>query len=471
MAFTIGNRREVLWDGALVEESLTTALLTQGGLGDGERVFTFDMPWEETCLGYTCLCRDPKGYKLYYKSHTVKADGSWDKMYISVLESEDGFSWRRPALSLVPFPGHPVNNIVRDDIPDNFFVFYDTNPACPKEERYKAVGRAKEDGGPLRLICHVSEDGYVFRDGWELTRKGYFDTLNTVHFKDGKYTAYVRNFHYPKYPKEGVDYTHWNNLIRSITVMESEDFRHWSDPVELEYEDEDDYPLYTNQVISYYRAPHMRIGFPTRYVERPAWTENFDQLCDPAFRRRLMDATEVRSGLAITDCIFMSSRDGRRFHRFGEAFITPGYENPDNWVYGDCYPAYGLVEGEGGFDYMYQCLRYRSVGPRPLIARPIRKDGFACYRAGKEEARVVTKSLVYEGDVLHLNFETAVPGYIYVSVFDEEGNALSEESFEVFGNTVDRRVTVKGGFAPYQGRPVRLSFRMREARLYSFQFE
>jgi hypothetical protein len=185
MAFTIGNRREVLWDGALVEESLTTALLTQGGLGDGERVFTFDMPWEETCLGYTCLCRDPKGYKLYYKSHTVKADGSWDKMYISVLESEDGFSWRRPALSLVDFPGHPVNNIVRDDIPDNFFVFYDTNPACPKEERYKAVGRAKEDGGPLRLICHVSEDGYVFRDGWELTRKGYFDTLNTVHFKDG----------------------------------------------------------------------------------------------------------------------------------------------------------------------------------------------------------------------------------------------------------------------------------------------
>ena len=268
-----------------------------------------------------------------------------------------------------------------------------------------------------------------------------------------------------------MDYNHWNNLIRSVTVMESEDFRHWSDPVELEYEDEDDYPLYTNQVLPYYRAPHMRIGFPTRYVERPAWTENFDQLCDPAFRRRLMDATEVRSGLAITDCIFMSSRDGRRFHRFGEAFITPGYENPDNWVYGDCYLAYGLVEGEGGFDYMYQCLRYRSAGPRPLVARPIRKDGFACYRAGKEEARVVTKSLVYEGDVLHLNFETAVPGYIYVSVLDEAGHPLSEESFEVFGNTVDRRVTVKGGCAPYQGRPVRLSFRMREARLYSFQFE
>jgi hypothetical protein len=105
------------------------------------------------------------------------------------------------------------------------------------------------------------------------------------------------------------------------------------------------------------------------------------------------------------------------------------------------------------------------------VARPIRKDGFACYRAGKEECRLVTKPLLYEGDGLHLNFETAVPGYIYVSVLDEEGNALSEESFEVFGNTVDRRVTVKGGFAATAGRPVRLCFRMREAKLYSFQFE
>ena len=185
-----------------------------------------------------------------------------------------------------------------------------------------------------------------------------------------------------------------------------------------------------------------------------------------------MDATEKRSGLAITDCIFMSSRDGRRWHRFGEAFLTPGYENPDNWVYGDCYPAYGLVVGEGGFDYMYQALRYRSAGgPRPLVARPVRKDGFACYRAGKEECLLVTQPIVYEGDVLHLNFETAVPGYIYVSVLDGEGEPLSEESFEVFGNTVDRQVTVKGGFAAFAGRPVRLRFRMREAKLYSFQFE
>ena len=146
MAACIGKRREVLWDGALVDASYTNARLEQGSIGEGREVFDFDMPWEHTCLGYLCLCRDPHGYKMYYKSHTMKEDGSWDRMYVSVIESEDGFTWRRPALSLVPFPGHPVNNILRDDIPDNFFVFYDENPACPADEKYKAVGRAVEDG-------------------------------------------------------------------------------------------------------------------------------------------------------------------------------------------------------------------------------------------------------------------------------------------------------------------------------------
>ena len=40
--------------------------------------------------------------------------------------------------------------------------------------------------------------------------------------------------------------------------------------------------------------------------------------------------TSQRYGTAVTDGLFMSSRDGQVFHRWGEAFIRPGLRYTDN---------------------------------------------------------------------------------------------------------------------------------------------
>lgn len=37
---------------------------------------------------------------------------------------------------------------------------------------------------------------------------------------------------------------------------------------DLKYEDSPSEHLYTNQIKPYHRAPHILIGFPTRYIER-----------------------------------------------------------------------------------------------------------------------------------------------------------------------------------------------------------
>ena len=100
--------------------------------------------------------------------------------------------------------------------------------------------------------------------------------------------------------------------------------------------------MYTNNVQPYFRAPQLYVAFPARYTERKEWTANYDALCGAEHRKWRMQF-HPRYGLAVTDGLFMTSRDGKSFRRWNEAFLRPGPESPKRWVYGDGYAAYGLI--------------------------------------------------------------------------------------------------------------------------------
>ena len=478
----IGNKRELFWDSFLIDTEKTTAYARLMHMTKKDCRYWFDQGHELYAVSYPCIVKDDKGYKMYYLP--------WDpvtcRCRVAVLDSKDGLNWTRPKLDIFPHPELADNNIVIDEIADGEFVFYDTNPDCPPEEKYKLIGLCKGPDGRLALWCHISPDGYHFKMSHPMTVCGAFDSMNTVRWEDGQYIAYIRNFHENK---NGVirdllfdindkvvldEVEHLNEQIRDVRVMYSKDFRTWTEPKLIQFDDGMDYPLYTNVVQVYERAPHMLIGFPTRYCERTEWTPNNDQIKSCAIKKATMEREERRGGLAVTDCIFMCSRDGELWHRYNEAFMTPGYETEHNWVYGDCYPAYGLIDsGEENY-YIYSKEWHRSYGqPKPLYLYEIRKDGFACYMAGGEEAVLVTKPLEFSGKDLHLNFETSAYGYIYVDVLDEAGNPISGESFEIYGNTIDRKISFADGtdFSAFANKPVRLRFRMRDAKLYSMKFE
>ena len=51
-----------------------------------------------------------------------------------------------------------------------------------------------------------------------------------------------------------------------------------------------------------------------------------------------------RYGVAITEGLFMASRDGIRFKRWNEAFLRPGIERNGTWAYGNQYIAWHRVE-------------------------------------------------------------------------------------------------------------------------------
>lgn len=467
----IGNRREVFWDDYLVDTEKTTATHRVMNPVKREVCFEFDQSYEKTLsISYPCIVKADNGYKMYYLVWRNTYINMYDidmktTAYLCVLESEDGINWTRPDLDITCQPEYEKNNVILDHLIEGTFVFYDESPNCKKGEEYKLVTlgwKENDDGKKVRdaLWCWVSGDGIHFEKKYPITGKGAFDSMNTIRWHNGRYACYMRGF---------------ENGIRDIRVCYSDDFINWSDPEKIKFDDDGVYQLYTNNVMPYDRAPHLLIGFPTRYNERREWTANNDQIGSREIKKKVMASQEPRSGLATTDCIFMSSRDGLNWHRTNEAFITAGYENEHNWVYGDCYLAYNFVDSGADTYYLYSHERHRSEdSAKPLSRYEIRKDGFACIAAGGEEKVVVTKPITFDGSVMHLNFETSAYGYIYVDVLDENGEPVSDKrSFEIFGNTIDRKITFADGtdFSQFSGRPVRLRFTMRDAKLYSFKFD
>ena len=461
----IKNRREFFWDETMIDVSSTTASPKMHGLVRRECVIAHDEAWEGDGCNYHNLINDNGLYRLYYLGWSMSA---YQEIKVCYAESKDGIHWTKPKLGLRAYDGSKENNIIldkNDNSFDNFLVFIDGNPACPPDEKYKGI--ASGDGG---LYCFVSPDGIHFKKGWLLTNKGQFDSLNVIlwdaHSK--KYKGFIRGFH-----NETGD-SPWTG-IRDIRYMESADCRDWSDPRCLDFGDADDYALYTNCVSQYYRGNHVFVGFPSRYVERREWTDTFDKL--PGKEKRLDRInTSRRYGLTITDCIFMTSRDGYRWKRYDEALLRPGPEEPYNWVYGDGYPAVGMIETPGHFPgtdpeiSMYIVANHWMGIPAQLYRYTMRADGFVSYNATYKPQVLTTKPFIFEGDALFINFSTSAIGYLYIKIKDEDGNEINSE--ELFGDKIDRLVGFRDGTpAQFKGKPVVMEINMSDADIYSFQFK
>lgn len=477
----IGNRREVFWDSYLIDEGRTTAELKVCPVEERTTVAEID----DSVIVYPTVCKVGDEYRIYYVGGWVEESADRDvednwHLGVKVLVSRDGVNWTLPKVN------GRNDNIAIEKILDNIFVYRDTNPDCPADELFKAVCSGRYFDDKFGLYMLTSADGYDFKVSRFITDKGMFDTCNTLHYIDGRYVCYVRAYHDYRAPTNEPrcmmnDFYHIPSpnksacRMRSIFVLYSDDCVNWTDPEEIVYNDDMDHQMYTNNAMVYERAPHIMVGFPTRYCERLTWTENYDQLGGRERRWKEYKSSNPREGLVTTDCLFMCSRDTKNWTRYNEAFMSPGYETENNWVYGDCYPAFGFIDSDKEYYMMYSHGNHHDHElKKPLYMHKVRKDGFACAYADAQEKVIVTKPIIFKGNELHINFETSAFGYIIVDVLDTDGNRLSEgQSFEVFGNNIDRRVMFEdgSGFGAYAGRTVRLRFRMRDSKLYSMKFE
>ena len=477
-ALKILNKRQLLWNDIIADSEKTTAQLCLNHPQKREIIIRHDEAWEGDCCAYHNFFRDGDIFRMYYLARDTKTEVIWPIQpgTICYAESKDGIHWKKPSLGLREFEGSTDNNIIldlSDDMFDNFYVLKDENPACPPEEKYKGIAVSYlgvKEAGEEVLWCWTSADGINFKKAWVMTEDGHFDSLNIALWDETKqkYICFIRGYH--------------NNekgeLIRDIRYITSKDFKNWSSPEFLDFGDSVDVQLYTNTISKYHRADGVYVGFPVRYTERIVWTENFDELCNAKGRKALIEKEEPRSGLALTDGLFMSSHDGRNWHRFDEAFIDPGYERKYNWIYGDCYVAKGMIEtavdeedSEETELSVFVNDGHHSGRATRLYRHTIRKDGFACYRAPYRGGDIVTKPFVFEGTELEINFETSAGGYIRISLLDENGEKIEGcETCDIIGNSTERKVKIadKEKLEKLIGRIVRLKFEMIDSALYSF---
>ncbi len=433
----IGDRLELFVDSFLVD----------GMSGEVERrlhhpvpreiVLRLDQPWEGDTCAYFVVFDDGDRIRMYYRGSSEESG-----QVCCLAESGDGVHFERVNAGIYEVDGSTDNNIVwMGKGAHNFTPFKDPNPDAPYERRYKAVAYSHHARG---LAAYVSPDGVHWQELQEepIITDGAFDSQNLA-FWDPLRGLYV-DFH--RKGREGV---------RDIMTCTSEDFVHWTDPVFIEYADARKEHMYTNGVRPYFRAPHIYVATPARFV--------------PA-RHKVPE--HPPSG--VSDAVLMSSRDGLHFERWEQAFIRPGTE-PEVWTDRNNYPAWGMIQTAPEEISLYWTEHYRHPTMR-LRRGTIRTDGFVSVHAGGGVGEMLTRPLMFSGERLVVNYATDAVGWIRFELCDRAGVPIQGyslvDSEALFGNEIEHTVCWgdRSDVSAVAGRPVRLRVRLQDADLYSIRF-
>ncbi len=502
----IGSRLELMVDDFLIARLSGGAELRLNRPVPRDVALRTDAPWEGNASGGFTVFQDSGRYRMYYRGqhfdYSNTALSTPRGKFICYAESSDGIHWIKPELGLVQFNGSKKNNIIMDAEPilnGMFAPFKDGNPACPPDARYKSYALMRR-GDVRGLWAYKSPDGIYWSemsDGPVITQ-GLLDTQNLAFWdaERGEYRDYHRNEFrfaqtdeepYASHPAGGRQRCEDGERLRGsrygrdILTATSSDFIHWTEPVYVNYNQGRPNELYNNQITPYYRAPHLFLGFPARYVERP-WSEAIEDLPEVEHRRMRANISE-RYGTALTDGMFMSSRDGHNFNLWPESFIRPGLRPRNNWTYGDNFQNWGIVTTRSAFTgspdelSIYVGDGYWRGEEGVLRRYTLRVDGFVSVQAPLSGGELVTKPLTFSGRELVLNFSASAAGGIQVELLRDQMNTPIagfglEDCVEVLGDDLERVARWTGGpdLSGLTGAPIRLRFILRDADLYSIRF-
>ena len=494
---SIGTRRELFVDNFLIDKLSGKAELKLHNPEAKNIALVHNEKWEGNTSGYHSIFLDGNLFRMYYRGSQISlsadknAELEAHPFYYCYAESNDGINWRKPNIGLFNFEGSKNNNIVlasgeigglQLNMGDNATMFKDENPDAAPDARYKAVVCA--DGGisgkPRGLFAFKSSDAihWLPMSKEPVITQGAFDSQNVAFWdnNNGVYRAYWRYF------DRGTSTNPYVG-VRSIRTATSKDFINWSQITDVIYADNLSIELYTNQIKNYYRAPHLLIGIPTRYIER-GWSPSMQALPELE-HRKLRSSHNLRYGTALTDAMLMTSRDGIQFSRWAESFLPPGIEREGTWNYCQHYLAWGMVETKSGLKGAANELSFYSTesswtnnAPTSDLRRfTLRLDGFASVKAPMIGGELLTRPLHFEGKKLSLNMATSAAGSLRVEIADEKGNPLpgftKDDCYPVFGDTIERIVIWKNGsdVSSLIGKTVRLRFILEDADLFSFQFQ
>lgn len=434
----IGNRLELFIDDHLIAGMDGDASQQLLRPEPKEVVLVADAPWEGNTSGYFGVFRDGDLYRMVYRGwqHDENKRAAHPEV-TCYAESTDGVNWTKPEIGLFEWEGSKKNNIIwLGPGCHNFTAFLDTNPDAPADARFKALGGSGGKGGLSHgLLPFASPDCKAWRIFHKdsVITNGAFDSQNLAFWDPHReeYRAYWRYF-----TKD--------SRVRAIRTATSKDFINWENEADLTYsEGTPEQHLYTNAIQKYFRAPHLFIGFPTRYLP------NEGQRVEP---------------------ILMTSRDGVLFHRWNEAVI-PEEAPADRKGNRSNYMTWGMFQlpDKPREISVYATENYYEPTPGRVRRFVYRVDGFVALRGGAKGGNVTTKPLKYSGEKLLLNHLVRESGSILIEALNESGQVIGR-SEPIEGDAID--APVKWATDPKLNAGVlRLRFSLKNADVFSIRFQ
>ncbi len=416
-----------------------------------------DRPWEgDDCFFQTVLRDERSGrFRMWYSGrpkHLLESGkrADWPTCY---AESADGIHWDKPVLRLHAIGGSRENNVV---IPDGSVFGLMHRPDEPDPRlRFRALALRFQNEPGEGYFLYASEDGIHWTmereravipslHGYRLPANGIGDTSS---FRwDPRLKKYIGDVKFVLPPK-----------MRVRAIMESDDLIHWTRPRMTIYPDALD-------------EPKAQIYGHHGFIYESMWIGML----------RVMHDDLIADSYKQTTIELTASRDGRNWSRVADRaqFIPLG--RPDEWDphYHDAFTSPITVGDELWIYYRSQPLWKDMHDKISRIGLAIlRRDGFVSLEAQDQDGFVVTRPLTFAGRTLFVNADVAESGSLTAEVQDQTGKPLTAYAFDrsipVTGDRTKTPVRWVGGenIERDSSESLRLSFRLRKAKLYSFWIE
>jgi hypothetical protein len=393
---------------------------------------------------------------------------------VEVLESDDGLKFRRTGVSL---SGGGFTTIFLDphdhDRSRKYKLFYLQFSPPFDPEKHGVYASYSADGVNFTKVGRVLPF--------------FTDNPTVVHWDQriGKYVIYTRAFCYDNENQRRVGRIETDDVLKPWPYSKTDKDRLFPSidnlPVVLAA-DKDDGP----HSDIYYNASTLYPWAQDVYLMNQTHFRHFSPQRNPFIRPRQAGQWEDFGMLEVQMAV---SRDGINWQRPSrEAYFPTGLA--DEWDRWYAVMGPGIIRrGNYLYQYYYSSGRlHDSVILRPEYDEAAKQlggvgvvrqrlDGFVSADADHRGGWLTTPLLTFSGKRLRLNIDTGSMGTAFVEMQDVEGRPIAgfalADCEEVGGNFIDQQVYWKANsdVSSLIGKPVRLHFRLKRAKLYAFHFE
>jgi hypothetical protein len=403
--------------------------------------------------------------------------------YLCYAVSRDGIEWTKPMVDR-----ERQTNLVRQPAIEGTQcagVFKDLRDPDPTR-RYKMLFSCAPDGTSKSWMSSIafSPDGIHWSTPDKPAAIPFSDTQLCPFWDDGRqrYVAFLR-FGPPN--------------TRIISRIESEDFLHWSPKITVLRNTRMDVPMATQfyQMAPFpYRGYYFGLiaAYHNETLNQPAadapWTDRKN--LHLAYSRNRVTWSRVGKHGAILARELQEENDWLRIAQ--DAVFLPYGKKDEDWDWGTVSPYFTpqpiIVGDEIWFYYLGQNGRnwWTYVGDPPKYdpsanephvgvgLAKLRLDGFVSVNAGDEPGTLTTKPLVFLGDTLEVNAD-ALGGSLTIEAIGADGQVIegfgAADCAPITTDSVRHVVKWQDNLDCHQlqGRPIRLRFHLKNARLYAFE--